>query len=259
MFGFREILVAIMLGGTSSLMLLSHALAADAAVPAAKASEAEKAMKGAKVTYPGAPAAKAPAAESAPQLPALTAAQIVEKHVAARGGAQAWKSVKSMQLSGKGSNAQIVSANGANESDKEIQLPFTADAAKTEASRGDLDGPLIDYAAKGTKVELDGVELVEGQPAYRLKVTPKSGPLKDVWIDGKTFLDIKMDGFLRRMGGRMHPVHVYRRDFRSVQGVMIPFVVETAVDGNTETHTLLVGKAAINPQLDDSLFSNPHA
>jgi len=136
---------------------------------------------------------------------------------------------------------------------------FTADEAKTEALRGDLDGPLIDYAAKGTKVGLEGVEQVEGQPAYKLKVTPKNGAVKHVWIDAKTFLDVKMDGFPKHMDGKMHPVYVYQRDFRSVQGVMIPFVVETAVDGYTETHKLLVEKAAINPQLDDSLFSKPHA
>jgi len=37
------------------------------------------------------------------------------------------------------------------------------------------------------------------------------------------------------------------------------YVVETAVDGYTETHKLLVEKATINPQLDDVLFSKPHA
>jgi len=317
MFGVRQILVVAVLGATSSLMMLSPGLAADAAAPGSNANKTK------------APAAKAPAAESAPQLPKLTAVQIVEKHVAARGGAQAWKTVKTMQLSGqleagrgdnivrakklvnggkkasgKGRTGEIAAASGANEPEKEIQLPFTldlkrpnltrvevlfdgktavqvydgahgwklrpflnrhdvepftADEARTEASRDDLDGPLIDYAAKRTKVELDGVELVEGQPAYKLKVTPKSGAVKHVWIDGKSFLDVKMDGFPKHMDGTMHPVYVYQRDFRAVQGVMIPFVVETAVDGYTETHKLLVEKATINPQLDDVLFSKPHA
>jgi hypothetical protein len=137
--------------------------------------------------------------------------------------------------------------------------PFTADEMKTENSRGDLDGPLIDYAAKGTKVDFDGTEQVEGQPAYRLKVTLKNGAVKHVWIDGKTFLDVKMDGFPKRMDGKMHPVYVYQRDFRSVQGIMIPFVMETAVDGYAETHKLLIEKAAVNPKLDDALFSKPHA
>src|SRR6266853_504351 len=318
MFEVRQIVVTIVLGAASSLVVMSPALAADAAAPAGKAKDA-KAL-----------AAKAPAAASVPQVPTpevpnLTAAQIVEKHVAARGGAQAWKTVKTMQLSGKldagrgdniararklvnarkkasgkGTNAEIAAASGANEPEKEIRLPFTldlkrpnltrlevqfdgktavqvydgshgwklrpflnrndvepftADEVKTEASRGDLDGPLIDYASRGTKVELDGVEMVEGQPAYKLKVTPKSGAAKHVWIDAKTFLDVKMDGFPKHMDGKMHPVYVYQRDFRAVQGVMIPFVMETAVDGYPETHKLLIEKAAINPQLDGSLFS----
>jgi outer membrane lipoprotein-sorting protein len=308
----RLVLAAIVLGAATSPIILSHALAAVAATPAAKA-----------------PAAKAPAPPSAPPLPKLTAAQIVEKHVVARGGAAAWKAVQAMQLSGKldaghgdnvaraqklvnagkkaggkGTNAEVVAANEAKEPVKEIQLPFTlmlkrpnltrmevlfdgktavqvfdgqhgwkmrpflnrndaepftADEMKTENERGDLDGPLINYAAKGTKVELDGTEQVEGQPAYRLKVTLKNGAVKHVWIDGKTFLDVKMDGFPKRMDGKTHSVAVYQRDFRSVQGVMIPFVMETAVEGYTETHKLQIEKAAINPPLDDALFSKPRA
>jgi outer membrane lipoprotein-sorting protein len=230
----------------------------------------------------------------APDLPKLTAAQIADKNVAARGGLDKWRAVQSIKMTGR----MEVGGKANNEVPFTLQMkrpnkqrlamefggktavqvfdgehgwkfrpflnrndvePFTADEAKTEASRSDLDGPLIDYAAKGTKVELDGVEQVEGQPAYKLKVTPKSGGVKHVWIDAKTFLDVKMDGFPKHMDGKMHPVYVYQRDFRSVQGVMIPFVVETAVDGYTETHKLLVEKASINPQLDDSLFSKPHA
>jgi hypothetical protein len=92
-----------------------------------------------------------------------------------------------------------------------------------------------------------------------LKLTPKGGAVKHVWIDAKTFLDVKVEGFPKRMDGKMHPVYVYQRDFHTVQGVMIPFVLETAVDGYAETHKVQVEKAAINPQLDDSLFLKPHA
>src|ERR1700688_2317008 len=85
MSGVRKIFAASVLGATTSLMMLSPGLAADAAAPASKAPAA----------------AKAPAAVSSPQVPKLSAAQVIEKHVAARGGAQTWKTVQSMQLSGK--------------------------------------------------------------------------------------------------------------------------------------------------------------
>lgn len=280
-------------------------------------------------------AADAPdAAPAAPQVqvPSLTAAQVLEKHVAARGGAQAWKAVQGLQLTGKidagtadnyaramkiveagkkatgrGTNAEIAAANGPKDTDTQAQLqlpftldlkrpnkmrleilvagkpavqvydgqqgwklrpflnrtdsePFTKEEAKTEASRDDLDGPLIGSAARGAKVDLDGSEVVDGQPAYRLKVTQKNGDVKRVWVDAKTFLDVKIDGFPRRMDGKVHNVYVYQRDFRKVEGgVMIPFVQETAVDGYSDKHKLMIEKATVNPRLDDALFAKPHA
>ena len=83
--------------------------------------------------------------------------------------------------------------------------------------------------------------------------------MRHVWVDGKTFLDVKVEGLPKRMDGKLHPVYVYQRDFRSVQGVMIPFVQETAVDGYPDRHKLLVEKAAINPSFTDALFSKPRA
>ena len=52
---------------------------------------------------------------------------------------------------------------------------FTAEELKASSEQCDLDGCLIDYAAKGSKVELSGVDQVEGHSAYNLKVTDKNG------------------------------------------------------------------------------------
>src|ERR1700730_16029442 len=173
----------------------------------------------------------------------LTAEQIVEKHVAARGGLAAWHSVQTMSWAGKmdsgvgdsvarsqnylaqtwGSKspskspkvraAMSAAAKGESpkeEAAKQVQLPFvlemkrpgksrieleltgktaiqvydgkegwlkrpylnrndwepfSAEQAKASAGKWDMDGPLIDYAAKGTKVALEGVEKVEGRDA----------------------------------------------------------------------------------------------
>ena len=257
----------------------------------------------------------------------LTAAQIVEKHVAARGGLQVWRAVQAMSFSGKmdagrgdleargariarGAKARIgkMANDGTpvvgdkGEANKQVKLPFllemkrpdksrleiefagktalqvydgtsgwklrpylnrndvepfTAEEAKSEAEKAGMDGPLVDYAAKGTTVERDGVESVEGRDAYKVKLTTKSGNVQHVWIDAKSFLDVKVEGTQRRMDGRMRNVWIFQRDFRAVQGLMIPFVLETAIEGFPETHKIVIDKVAVNPRLDDTLFKKP--
>ena len=265
---------------------------------------------------------------SGAQTSKLTAAQVVEKNVAARGGLQAWRAVHTMTWSGKldagtGDSAarsrRYVQNQGrmsptamdhgkmgpeVAEKDKQVQLPFTyemkrprksrmeiefagktavrvydgsngwkvrpylnrndvepfnAEEAKSESEKADLDGYLIDYAAKGSKVDLDGMEKVEGHDAYKLKVTTKSGQVQYVWVDAQSFLDVKVSGTPRRMDGKMHNVSIYQRDFRSVQGVMVPYVLETSVDGYRESHKTVLETVAVNPKLEDSLFTKPQA
>jgi outer membrane lipoprotein-sorting protein len=259
----------------------------------------------------------------------LTAAQIVDKHIAARGGLQAWSAVQTMSWSGKmdagtgdsaertarylqqswGQESHKVRAAAAAQSAKaeaarQVELPFllemkrpgkarvelefagkkaiqvydgqrgwllrpylnrddwepfTAEQTKASAGKWNLDGPLFDYAAKGSQVALEGVDKVQGQDTYRLKLTSKDGNVQHIWIDKKSFLDVKVEGTPREMDGKMHTVWVTQRDFRSVQGVMVPFVLETAVDGYPDTHKMVLEKVTVNPKLDDALFAKPRA
>jgi outer membrane lipoprotein-sorting protein len=264
----------------------------------------------------------------------LTAEQIVEKHVAARGGLAAWHAVQTMSWAGKMDagvgdsvarsqnylaqtwgakspkvRAAMVAAAKKGESPKEeaakqVQLPFvlemkrpgksrielefagktaiqvydgkegwlkrpylnrndwepfSAEQVKASAGKWDMDGPLIDYAAKGTKVALEGAEKVDGRDAWKLKLTLKDGSVQHVWIDQKSLLDVKVEGTPRRMDGKMHTVWILQRDFRSVQGVMLPFEQETVVDGYPDRHRMQLEKVAVNPKLDDSRFVKPAA
>lgn len=137
--------------------------------------------------------------------------------------------------------------------------PFSPDQARMQAAEPGLDGLLLDSASQGTKVDVESVEPVEGHSAYKLKLTLKSGEVRHVWIDTKSFLDVKVEGTPRRMDGRIHTVWVYQRDFRSVQGVTVPFVLETAVDGYPDRHQMVIEKVALNPKLDDAVFAKPKA
>ena len=135
--------------------------------------------------------------------------------------------------------------------------PYTADELKVAGDAADLDGLLIDYAAKGTKIDVEGIEQVEGKPAYALNLTLKSGHVLHVWVDAQSFLEVKVEGTPRRLDGRMHKVAIFPRDYRRVDGLQIPFLMETAVQGVQRTEKIRIEKVVVNPRLDDTRFEKP--
>jgi len=65
--------------------------------------------------------------------------------------------------------------------------PFSADEMKATSMESDLDGPLVDYSTKGTRVDLEGLEKVEGHDAYKLKLTMKGGQVRHLWSMHRRF------------------------------------------------------------------------
>src|ERR1700730_15147019 len=252
-------------------------------------------------------------ADTRPPHAQLSAAEIVDRNVSARGGLQAWRAVQSLSMKGKmeagGNNRPTLPMPGRKTGPhmpqqvrptEQVQLPFvmelkrprkvrvelqfngqtaiqvfdgsngwklrpflnrhevepyTAEELKATAVQADVDGPLVDYAAKGTKVELEGVEKVSDSEAYKLNLTFKSGQTQHVWVDTKTFLEVKIEGTPRRLDGNYHPVATYLRDYKAVNGLIVPYVLETAVEGVSQVERIQIENVAVNPKLDDSLFA----
>jgi hypothetical protein len=151
---------------------------------------------------------------------------------------------------------------------RRVVEPYTEEEMKSVSMQADLDGPLVDYAAKGTKIELEGMERVEDRDTYKLKLTMNNGQSIHVWIDTQSFLEAKIEGQPRRLDGQYHPVDIYYRDYRTVNGLRIPFVLETQVlplaqklpvtkSTPVPPEKIVIEKVAVNPKLDESLFSKP--
>jgi hypothetical protein len=134
--------------------------------------------------------------------------------------------------------------------------PFSAAELKVAADQQDLDGLLIDSASKGSTVAMEGVDPVEGHRAYKLKVTLRNGDVRRVWVDASTFLDIKVDG-RRPVGARYRTMVTTLGDYRSIDGVMIPFLMETTGEGLKGSEKIVVEKATVNADLPDSRFTKP--
>ncbi len=58
-----------------------------------------------------------------------------------------------------------------------------AGEAANVAAGGDMDGALVDYAAKGSRVTLAGLDTADGRPAYRLDVVTAAGLDDSYYID----------------------------------------------------------------------------
>ena len=137
-----------------------------------------------------------------------------------------------------------------------VAVKYAPQTAHAAATQQDLDGPLMDSAAKGTKVLLEGRELVDGRNNYRLALTLRDGQVRHLWIDADTFLDTKIDG-TRMIGGTVWPVETYFSGYKKVHGLQIPHVLDTAIGGARTTERIVIDHVMLNPVLSDALFSAP--
>lgn len=240
------------------------------------------------ITAVAAPAARAAEAKRG----GLSAAQIADRNVKARGGLAAWQAVGTLKMSGEldaGGNAEaklpfVLYMKRPHKSRLEITFagknavqtwdgvqgwklrpflnrddvePFTPAEARSAASSAELDGPLVGYAKKGTRVELVGTEKVEGRKTYKLKLTSKDSAERFLWVDAATFLEAKVSGEPRKLDGRPHDVAIHYRDYRTVKGLKVPYVLETVVAGVKKSHKMAIQTVTVNPPLDDALFAKP--
>jgi outer membrane lipoprotein-sorting protein len=223
----------------------------------------------------------------------LTAQQIVDRHVAARGGAQAWRAIGTMAWTGHIESDAVGTArvpflmlfkrpNSARfeillQNQKSVRIfdgnqgwklrptgqgvpepqAYTAEEVRAARDASGLDGPLFDYQAKGVTVALQGTDTVEGRATYRLLVTLPSGESRIDWIDAQNFLQLKYERAARNGGGRVGTVAVFFRDYRTVQGFVMPFSIETGNAAQDNADRMVIEKIAFNPALDDSWFARP--
>ncbi len=131
-----------------------------------------------------------------------------------------------------------------------------ADQNKLMDEQADMDGPLVDYKAKGHKVELLGKEKVEGADAYKLKLTMKSGDVRTIYLDADSYLEIKTEG-KRTMRGQEVDGESFLSDYKEEGGLMMPHAIESGVKGNPVRQKLVFDKVELNVNLPDSLFAMP--
>ena len=220
----------------------------------------------------------------------LTLDQIVAKNVAAKGGVNALQALKSLKLSGRvlvrGGQIQLGFSQtrkrpGAVRSEATMQgmtgieafdgstgwkvMPFqgrkepermAADDAKALVEEAEMDGPLVDWKAKGSAVENLGTEEVEGTQALKLKVTRKNGDVTLVYLDPDAFLEIRTVT-QRTVHGAQMEIETNFGDYEKVGDIFVPFALESGPRGSSDKQTIVIEKAEPNVPVDDALFQFP--
>jgi outer membrane lipoprotein-sorting protein len=130
------------------------------------------------------------------------------------------------------------------------------DIVKSLAYDADLEGPLVDYRKKGHTVEYMGTEDVDGTEAHKLHLTLKDGTLLDVYLDPDYFLEIR-EIQRRTVRGVEGETEVDPGNYAKVNGVMMPFSIESGDRGGPKSFRIALTKIEVNVPIDDSVFKFP--
>ena len=128
--------------------------------------------------------------------------------------------------------------------------------SKNERDESDFDGPLVDWKAKGHRVELAGKDPLPGGPAQRLQLTLKSGATRQVWLDAATGLVVRTLA-MRTLRGREVALETDFGDYRQTSGVAFARSIETGVPGRPRRLRIVVESVEVNVPLDPDRFQMP--
>jgi outer membrane lipoprotein-sorting protein len=216
---------------------------------------------------------------------AQTVDDVIAKHHQARGGDK-WKSIQSMRVTARivtqgielpmtmvtkrpnlmrqdmsfqgvsivqafdGTKAWGINPMMGSTDPQEIPGP-TADALRDQA---DFDGALVDYKAKGSTVELVGIEDLDGKKVHHLKLTNKNKQVQHYYLDSTTGLESKVV-VEADMGAGPMTVETLLSDYQTINGIAVPMSIRQ--NAPTGQVVITVDKVEFDVAVDDSLFKMP--
>jgi hypothetical protein len=208
-----------------------------------------------------------------------SADEIIQKHITAIGGADNWKKVKSVKMSGS-MNAQgtelpvtvTIMPGKAERVDFTMngmanyqilttkegwsyfpiggqQKPEAMTAEDVKESQDELDlQPLVDYKAKGCTATFLGKDDFEGTECYKLKVTYKSGKEETMFFDASNYYHIRSVAKMKANGQEMEQVSTYSNFQKLPEGIVFPMSMDQG-QGQMQVKTV-----EINKPVDESIF-----
>jgi hypothetical protein len=119
-----------------------------------------------------------------------------------------------------------------------------------------IGGPFINYAEKGYKVELSGIDTTAKANAFKIKFTSPDGISSVYYFDVGTFYLVKAVSQSEMVGQIVESITEYS-DFRQTDGFTMPFSTELDLAGGQFVNGMRVTKAELNKPIDESIFKRP--
>lgn len=222
---------------------------------------------------------------------AQTADKLIAKNLAARGGAQRLRAVRSMVITGTisfgkessaitvralrpgriredfkiqeaeiargydGTTGWLMQKKKGEEKKVEILSGAEGDNIREEAENA-IEGPLMDYSKKGSKAEVLGRDHWQGKPVYKLKITTRGGLSITQFLDAQTYLEVHEE-IERTVDGKQTVILEDVGDYRGVSGMRFPHRFVSGSKESPGTTLLQIETMRLNVPVDSSLFAVP--
>ena len=128
----------------------------------------------------------------------------------------------------------------------DTESPRALEPEEIQVLDADFDGPIVDAAAKGNKVEYLGPQTFQNQKALVLKVTLKDKRVQTLYLDPKTFLK-----FAQVNGEGKAGTELDFWDYQEVDGIPMAY---TVIIGPVSVR---VDKIMLNAPASDADFAPP--
>lgn len=214
--------------------------------------------------------------------------EIIAKHIEAHGGAEKWDAVESMKIIGRFTAFSVEedfyaykTKEGGYYSQLELGKYHVEEAFDGEKGwtidpwqdfvfprelnnhevnvfyqKAEFFTPLYKYKEKDINVEFVGKDNLDGVEVYVLKVTRPNRRTETWYLDANTYLEVKCESNWVDFAYRS-PAESYFDDFRTVEGVVIPFFIERTF--SQRDRILQIEEVILNVPVDENLLMMPQS
>lgn len=133
--------------------------------------------------------------------------------------------------------------------------PMTAEQIERTKLQADYDGMFYNYAEKGYTVEFMDKDFVDDIEVYVLKLTTPTDDIITSYFDTETTVILKTSSNMIVQEVETQ-FEMYFSNYKFVDEILVPFAIETKVNGNTAMN-MVIDEVSYNVDIPDSMFEMP--